>query len=61
MGVLAAVWIARFSRRSRSLELVRLEAVKAWESLRSGVDLKQVIIKCYSQMSLVLKEDQGIE
>ena len=38
-----------------------LEAEKAWRALQTGLDLKDVIIKCYRQMGLALKEEQGIE
>jgi len=40
---------------------VGLEAEKAWQALITGLDLKDVIIKCYRQMSLALEQEQGIE
>ena len=38
-----------------------LEAEKAWQALITGLDLKDVIVKCYRQMSLALEKEQGIE
>jgi hypothetical protein len=65
IGLLAScigvgVWIALF-RQSSPIDLVGLEAEKAWQALNTGLDLKDVIIKCYQQMSLALEKDQGIE
>ena len=43
------------------MDLVGLEAEKARQALKTGVHLKDVIIHCYIQMSLALKQEQGIE
>jgi hypothetical protein len=43
------------------IDLVGLEAEKARQALKTGVDLKDVIIHCYRQMSLALQQEQGIE
>jgi hypothetical protein len=40
---------------------VGLEAEKAWQALKTGSDLKNVIVKCYLQMSMALEQEQGIE
>jgi hypothetical protein len=61
ISVLVGVWIFTSSRRARSIDLVGIEARKAWQALKTGSDLKDVIIKCYLQMSLALKREQGIE
>jgi uncharacterized protein DUF4129 len=61
ISVGVGVWIFTSSRQPSSIDLVGLEAEKAWQALKTGLDLKDVIIKCYLQMSLALKQDQGIE
>lgn len=61
ISVWMGVWIFTSSRQPSSIDLVGLEAEKAWQALKTGLDLKDVIIKCYLQMSLALKQDQGIE
>jgi hypothetical protein len=38
-----------------------LQAEWALQTLKSGGDLKNVIVRCYWQMEQVLKEEQGIE
>jgi Domain of unknown function (DUF4129) len=62
IGILAGVWIlTASSRRARPITLVGQEAEKARQALRSGMDLKDVIIRCYRQMSLALEKERGIE
>jgi hypothetical protein len=61
-GVLIALWIfAPPPNWATTLDIVGLEAEKARQELRAGLGLKDVIIKCYRQMSLALEKDQGIE
>jgi hypothetical protein len=60
ISVGVGVWIA-LSRPPSPIDLVGLEAEKAWQALKTGLDLKDVIIKCYQQMSLALEKEQGIE
>lgn len=60
MTVAVAIWILS-SRPPKPIDLVALEAEKAWQSLKTGMDLKDVILKCYRQMSLALEQDKGIE
>ncbi len=55
------VWLFASSRQPHSIDVVGWEAEKAWRALKTGLDLKDVILKCYLQMSLALKKDQGIE
>jgi hypothetical protein len=60
--VFLAVWIIRWRRRPISAgDALRLEAERAIQALRSGGDFKNVIIRCYQQMSEVLKQEQGLE
>jgi hypothetical protein len=61
ISVLVGVWIFTSSRPARSIDLVGLEAEKAWRALRTGSDLKDVIIRCYREMSLAIKDGRGIE
>jgi hypothetical protein len=61
ISALVGAWIFTSSRQAKPIDLVGLEAEKAWQALKTGLDLKDVIIKCYLQMSLALKQEQGIE
>lgn len=61
ISLLVGVWILKPARRTRPIELVGAEAEKNWRALKTGQDLKGVIIKCYQQMSLALEKEQGIE
>jgi hypothetical protein len=59
--ILIAVWIYRnFSGKPDASDLIAQEAEKARQKILLGVGLKDVIIECYRQMSLVLQEDRGI-
>jgi hypothetical protein len=61
-GILIAMWIFRSpTNRTTTMDIVGLEAEKAWQELKAGLGLKDVIIKCYRQMSLALAEERGIE
>ncbi len=40
---------------------VKLEAERALQALKTGTDLKDVIVHCYWQMTQVLKQEQGVE
>jgi hypothetical protein len=56
------VWVFTSSARQPStIDAVGLEAEKAWQALKTGLDLKVVILQCYRQMSLVLEKEQGVE
>jgi hypothetical protein len=60
--ILMGIWIFNSrSNRLTTIDMVGLEAEKAWQALKTGLDLKDVIIKCYRQMSLALEEEKGIE
>ena len=61
ISVLVLVWIFKPSQQASPMDLVGLEAEKARQALKTGVPLKDVIIHCYIQMSLALKQEQGIE
>ena len=61
-GILIGVWLFTSSpRRATTIDIVGLEAVNARQKLKTGSDLKDVIIKCYRQMSLALAQEQGLE
>lgn len=60
ISVLVGVWMIS-SRPPSPIDLVGLEAEKARQALKTGVGLKDVIIKCYRQMGLALEKEQGIE
>ena len=61
ISVLVIVWIVTPSRKTSPIDMIGLEAEKAHRALNTGLDLKDVIINCYLQMSLALKQKQGIE
>ena len=60
-SILLGIWIFAPSRRETTIDLVGLEAEKAWQALMTGLDLKDVILKCYRQMSLAVEKERGIE
>jgi hypothetical protein len=61
-GILIAIWIfGSPAKRATTIDIVSLEAEKAWQELKAGLGLKDVIIKCYRQMSRALAEERGIE
>ena len=61
ISALVLVWIFISSRQESPMDLVGLEAEKARQALKTGVHLRDVILHCYTQMSLALKQEQGIE
>jgi len=61
-SILLGIWIfASSSRRETTIDLMGLGAQNALQALKSGLGLKNVIVKCYRQMSLALEQEQGIE
>lgn len=59
---LVGIWIfGSAAHGPGTAELVGLEAEKARQALKTGLDLKSVIIGCYRQMSLALAQERGIE
>jgi hypothetical protein len=62
VGILIGAWIfIPPTREPAYLDMVALEAEKAWQAIQNGLDLKDVIIKCYRQMSLVMAQERGLE
>jgi len=59
--VLVGVWLFTSSRQPSRIDLIGLQAEKARQALKSGAGLKDVIVNCYRQMSLAVKQEQGIE
>jgi len=57
--VIYLFWRSGGSHRSRG-ELLK-EAEEAALALQSGLDLRSVIMRCYYQMSEILKEEKGVE
>ncbi len=56
-----AIWLVRWSaHRTPSQDAVKLEAERAVEALRTGLDWRSVIIRCYEQMSRAMRKEQGI-
>jgi hypothetical protein len=61
LSFMVGIWVVQSSRQAKPITLIGLEAEKAWQALKTGLDLKEVIIQCYRQMGLVLAKEQGIE
>ena len=61
LTVLVAIKVFTPVRQAQPLELLGLEAEKARRALISGVDMKDVIVNCYHQMSLAVQQQHGIE
>lgn len=62
LTVLLGVWLVFFrGRPGPAPNPVLWEAEKALEALKTGGDLRNVILNCYRQMSLTLQKEQGIE
>jgi hypothetical protein len=61
-SILIGTWIfVSSSKKTTAIDLIREEAENAWQELRTGLGLKDVILKCYRQMSMALEKQQGIE
>jgi hypothetical protein len=61
-GIAVGIWIlTSASRRTTPIALLGFEAEKAWQALKNGLDLKDVIFKCYRQMSIVVEKERGIK
>jgi hypothetical protein len=60
-SILMGIWILRPAKRETTIDLLGLEAEKARQALMTGLDLKDVIINCYRQMSLAVEKERGIE
>lgn len=59
-----ALWQARRWRRGRAITVLQRlarESQAALDQLRGGADLKDVVIRCYQEMSQVLQEQRGIQ
>jgi hypothetical protein len=54
-------WILLRPERRTGADRLILPAELALQALRQGVDLRNVILRCYWDMEQVLKEEQGIE
>jgi len=66
LGLAAALvglglWLAFRQPGRRGPDLLALEAERALEALKAGLDLKNVIVRCYWQMAQVLQQEQGLE
>ncbi len=61
LGLLAIVIIRWRTAQIHRSDPFMLEAERAVEALRAGLDLRSVILRCYQQMSAELKKEQGIE
>lgn len=53
--------VNRRARQAQARDPLKREAQRALESLRTGLDFRNVIVQCYRQMSIALQKEQGIE
>lgn len=61
IGFFGIVAIRRTAGQRRVTDPIQIEAEQAMRELRTGLDVKNVIVRCYGQMSLALQTEQGIE
>lgn len=61
-AVVLCAWLAWHAfRRLRSEDPLAQEASAALRAIEDGQDLKSVIIRCYLQMTRIVKEERGLE
>jgi hypothetical protein len=53
-------WLAS-RKKTNQASLIAQEIEKARQDLLSGMDLEEVIMRCYQHMSLVLQQEAGVE
>jgi len=59
---LLVIWIIRWQgQRKRNRDPLSAKAEQALQALKSGESFKNVIVRCYREMSLVLQREQGVE
>jgi hypothetical protein len=51
----------RIQRKTGPLEQLAQEAQEAIDALQAGADLKNTVIRCYHEMSLILLEQRGLK
>jgi hypothetical protein len=62
MIIALGIWASqRRTQNLRAGDLVEIEAERAMQALKKGLDFKNVIVQCYRQMSAALQKEQGIE
>jgi hypothetical protein len=55
------LWLALRPPAKSSSDRLKLEAERALQALKTGLDLRNVILRCYWQMAQVLQQEQGLE
>ncbi len=59
---LMVVWIIHWlGRRKRNRDPLSMEAERAMQALKSGENFKNVIVRCYQEMSQILQREQGVK
>ncbi len=61
LAALLVLGLVRWTRPQPPRDRLAWEAEQALQSLRDGLDLKSVILRCYQQMSQALQDEQGLE
>jgi len=58
-----AIWfvIRWWRNRSSTIQDLRAEASYALDELKAGTDLKDTVLRCYAEMSRILRQSQGIQ
>ncbi len=59
-GALWLLWRSRRSPESRPLQQVAEQARQAIGAIQSGADVRNVVLRCYFEMSRVLSEEKGL-
>jgi hypothetical protein len=60
--ILLGVWLIKWrAKPARVSDPVTMELEQAMHALEMGMDLKNVILCCYRQMSLAMQKERGIE
>jgi hypothetical protein len=60
--LLLAGWVIRWQvQRRREKDQLSLEVHDALQALKSGENVRNVIVRCYQEMSRVLQKEQGVE
>lgn len=60
-GVGTYIWWRTRPRTGAPLEALGLEAREAVEEIQQGADLKDTVMRCYADMSRILREERGIQ
>jgi len=61
LSVGVTIWLRTRPRTGAPLEALGLEAREAVQEIQQGADLKDTVMRCYVDMSHILREERGIQ